>query len=237
MPFLAELAPGDPFPPTHAALDEPNGLLAVGGELSPETLLSAYRRGIFPWFEAPQPILWWTPEPRSVLLPDELHVSRSLRRTLRRAQLRLRVDGDFRAVMQACAEPRAGQSGTWIGPDMLRAYSVLHEEGYAHSVEVRNARDELVGGLYGVALGRAFFGESMFSRVSDASKVALVALVHCLRRGGGEIIDCQIRNSHLDTLGAREIARVDFEERLAQTVDRPMGSDTWVLPEECGALL
>jgi leucyl/phenylalanyl-tRNA--protein transferase len=237
LPFLAQLEPGDPFPPSSAALAEPGGLLAVGGALDVETLLRAYRRGIFPWYEAPQPILWWTPDPRSVLFPDELHVSRSLRRTLRRGQFRLSVDRDFTAVMEACAAPRAGQPGTWIGAGMLRAYRQLHEHGYAHSIEVRDEQGALAGGLYGVALGRAFFGESMFSRATDASKVALVALVNCLRRGGGEIIDCQVQNAHLDSIGARDIPRVDFEERLAQTVDRPMGADTWSLPEECGALL
>ena len=237
MPFLAQLEPGDPFPPTTAALAEPNGLLAVGGILDADTLLRAYRRGIFPWYEAPQPVLWWTPDPRSVLFPDELHVSRSLGRTLRRARFRLSVDRDFSAVMEACAAPRPGQSGTWIGAEMLHAYGELHALGYAHSIEVRGVDDALLGGLYGVALGGAFFGESMFSRETDASKVALVALVHCLRRGGGQIVDCQVQNPHLDSLGARDIPRLDFEERLAQTVGRPMGADTWALPEECGALL
>lgn len=234
---LTHLAPGDDFPPAAQALEEPNGLLAVGGALDNEMLLRAYRRGIFPWFEAPQPILWWTPDPRSVLLPEELHVSRSLRRTLRSNRFRLSADRHFDRTVRACAAPRSGQSGTWIGEEMWRAYCGLHEAGYAHSIEVFDLQENLVGGLYGVALGGAFFGESMFSSASDASKVALVALVHLLRARGAELIDCQVENPHLNSLGARNIKRVDFEQRLAQTVDKRISEDSWVLPRECRELL
>lgn len=237
MPVLVHLAAGDAFPPTSGALREPNGLLAVGGDLSVPTLLAAYRRGIFPWFEAPQPILWWTPDPRSVLLPDELHMSRSLRRTLRRGDFRLSTDRAFDQVVQACAAPRDGQDGTWIGLEMMLAYRSLHAAGHAHSIEVWTAHGKLVGGLYGVSIGGAFLGESMFSRASDASKVALAALVHRLRQNGGDLIDCQVENPHLNSLGARNIPRVDFEQRLAQTVNKPAGSADWSLPEDCGELL
>lgn len=235
--LLTQLEPGDAFPRTSLALKNPNGLLAVGGDLSSDTLLSAYRRGIFPWFEAPQPILWWSPDPRSVLVPKELHVSRSLRRTLRRGDFHLTVDQDFETVMQCCAAPRRDEAGTWIGDDMFRAYSELHRLGHAHSLEVRDRDGVLLGGLYGIAQGRAFFGESMFSRASDASKVALVALCRILLRGGGDLLDCQVENGHLNSLGARNISRLDFEQRLAQTVDKPADSLNWTLPGDCGDLL
>lgn len=236
MQRLTQLAEGADFPPTHLALDEPNGLLAVGGALTVPRLLSAYRRGIFPWYEAPQPVLWWTPNPRSVLFPDELHISRSLARTLRRNTFSLAVDQRFERVMRACAQPRRDGAGTWIDEDMVAAYGKLHELGCAHSVEVMGRDGRLVGGLYGVALGQVFFGESMFSRQSDASKVALVALVNILRRGGFRMIDCQVENPHLNSLGARCIDRLDFEQRLAQTVDSEVAGDIWHLPVDCGEL-
>lgn len=225
------------FPPTAQALRHPNGLLAAGGTLSTERLLSAYRRGIFPWYEAPQPILWWSPDPRAVLFPDELHISRSLRRTLRANAFTLAVDEQFTQVMRNCAAPRGTGVGTWIGDEMVAAYEHLHTLDVAHSVEVVDATGVLVGGLYGVALGRVFFGESMFSRVNDASKVALVALVDILRRGAFHMIDCQVENDHLKSLGARSIDRLDFEQRLAQTVDVATDADIWRLPASCGALL
>jgi leucyl/phenylalanyl-tRNA--protein transferase len=237
VPLLTFIEAGDPFPPTGQALREPNGLLACGGDLSPSTLLSAYRRGIFPWYDDPEPILWWSPDPRSVILPEQLHISRSLRRTLRRNLFRLSVNGDFTAVMRACAAPRQDQHGTWINPDMVEAYSTLNKLGWAHSIEVRDADGALLGGLYGVAMGRAFFGESMFSRVADASKVALVALAWSLRQRGGGIIDCQLENPHLNSLGARRLPRVDFEALLDQTVGDRVHNDAWRLPEHCGALL
>lgn len=237
MAGIVRLTPGQDFPPTALALDYPNGLLAAGGGLSPERLTAAYRRGIFPWYEAPQPVLWWTPDPRSVLFLDELHLSRSLRKTLRRNQLRLAVDRRFAAVTAACAAPRRDSDGTWIGEDMLQAYQALHRRGIAHSVEVLDQDDRLVGGLYGVALGRAFFGESMFSRVPSASRVALVALVHILRRGDFRLIDCQVESAHMNTMGARNISRLDFEAELAHTVDASVDPAIWDLPANCGDLL
>jgi leucyl/phenylalanyl-tRNA--protein transferase len=225
------------FPPSSEALDYPNGLLAVGGELDPPTLLAAYRRGIFPWYEEPQPVLWWTPDPRSVLFPDELHVSRSLRKTLRRGVFSLAVDQRFSRVMRQCAQLRGDGLGTWIDDEMVRAYSKLHSLGYGHSIEVLDGDGELVGGLYGVALGRVFFGESMFSRVTDASKVALVALVDILKRGQFHMIDCQVESDHLNSMGARNISRLDFEERLAQTTTMETAQDIWQLPTSCGELV
>jgi leucyl/phenylalanyl-tRNA--protein transferase len=236
MALIQSLQPTEDFPPTSEALDYPNGLLAVGGDLTPERLLSAYGRGIFPWFEAPQPVLWWTPDPRSVLFPDDLHISRSLRKTLRRDAFELTVDRQFNRVIRACAEAREAGPGTWIDDAMIDAYTTLHRMGYAHSVEV--AEDgELVGGLYGVAIGSAFFGESMFSRRTDASKVALVALVHLLKSAGFKLIDCQVESAHLNTLGASNISRLDFEHWLAQTRNEEPTGNVWVLPARCGALL
>ena len=225
------------FPPSAEALEYPNGLLAVGGELDTPTLLAAYRRGIFPWYEEPQPVLWWTPDPRSVLFPGELHVSRSLRKTLRRDALRLDVDRRFPQVMRNCAQLRGDGLGTWIDETMINAYSTLQSQGYAHSIEVLDNSGALVGGLYGVALGRVFFGESMFSRVTDASKVALVALIDILRRGQFHMIDCQMESEHLNSLGARNISRLDFERRLDQTIGMETNADIWQLPASCGALL
>ena len=200
------------FPPIENALANPNGLLAIGGELSPERLLHGYSQGIFPWFSEGDPILWWSPDPRMVLFPDELKISKSLQKRLKHAEVR--VDGDFRAVIQACAEaPRAGQNGTWILPEMVEAYCELHRLGHAHSVEVWQG-SELVGGLYGVALGKMFFGESMFHRATDASKIALV---HLVKQGYG-MIDCQMHTPHLASLGAREITRQEFADKLRELV-------------------
>ena len=224
------------FPPTNDAMDSPNGLLAAGGGLSVERLLDAYRRGIFPWYEAPQPVLWWTPNPRSVLFPDNLHISRSLRKALRANTFHLSVDTQFVAVMRKCAEARRDGVGTWIDEDMVAAYGELHALGFAHSVEVTDASGILVGGLYGVALGRVFFGESMFSRIADASKVALVALVDIAKRGHLHMIDCQVENEHLKSLGASNLNRLDFEQRLAQNVDVAPDRDIWHLPATCGDL-
>lgn len=234
---IAHLRPGDHFPPTGEALDYPNGLLAVGGGLGIERLLDAYSRGIFPWYDEPQPVLWWTPDPRSVLFPSELHISRSLRKTLRKNQFRLSVNQHFERVMCECAQLRGDGLGTWIGDDMLRAYSELHRLGHARSVEVLDEEGDLVGGLYGVSLGRAFFGESMFSRVTDASKVAMVALVDILERGDYALIDCQVETEHLNSLGARNISRLDFERRLAHTVYIEPSPGAWQLPDRCGELL
>lgn len=211
------LGSADPFPKVERALQEPNGLLAAGADLSLPRLLEAYRNGIFPWFGRDQPILWWSPDPRMVLLPAELKISRSLARTLRNARFEVRADTAFDAVIEGCRQPRRGESGTWIGGGMAEAYGALHRAGFAHSVETWLG-GELVGGLYGVALGRAFFGESMFTRVSDASKVALVALARQLQLWGFGMIDCQMNTAHLASFGAREIPRAEFTRRLLELV-------------------
>lgn len=213
------------FPPTSAALTEPNGLLAVGGDLSAERLVAAYRRGIFPWFEPGQPILWWTPDPRTVLYPGALHISRSLRRRLRSECFTVSCDSCFDRVVRACAAPRADQAGTWIGPEMMTAYGQLHRAGCAHSIEVWSG-SELVGGLYGVRLDAVFFGESMFSRSTDASKVAMVALVWLARRGGIGLIDCQVESAHLSSLGAVSIPRSRFEKHLSEAINIDMAELT-----------
>jgi len=208
---------GDPFPEVERALAEPNGLLAAGADLSLPRLLEAYRNGIFPWFSHDQPILWWSPDPRMVLFPAELKISRSLARTLRSTRFEVRADTAFDAVIEGCRQPRRGESGTWITEEMAEAYGTLHRAGFAHSVETW-LDGKLVGGLYGVALGRAFFGESMFARVSDASKVALVALARQLQHWGFGVIDCQMNTAHLASLGAREIPRAEFTRRLRELV-------------------
>lgn len=208
---------GDPFPEVERALAEPNGLLAAGADLSLPRLLEAYRNGIFPWFGHDQPILWWSPDPRMVLFPAELKVSRSLARTLRNARFEVRADTAFDAVIEGCRQPRRGESGTWITEEMTAAYGTMHRAGFAHSVETW-LDDKLVGGLYGVALGRAFFGESMFARVSDASKVALVALARQLQHWEFGLIDCQMNTAHLASMGAREIPRAEFTRRLRELV-------------------
>jgi leucyl/phenylalanyl-tRNA--protein transferase len=222
------LGADDPFPPLSRAAREPNGLLAAGADLSSARLVEAYGQGIFPWFSEGQPILWWSPDPRMVLFPGALKVSRSLGRTLRKEPFELRADSAFGRVMEACAAPRAGQDGTWITDAMREAYGELHRQGIAHSVEAW--RDgELVGGLYGIALGRAFFGESMFSRVPDASKVALVALARSLEAWGFGMIDCQMKTAHLASLGAHEIPRAEFARRLQELVHYPPAPAPWHL--------
>ncbi len=210
------------FPPPADALTEPNGLLAAGGDLEPERLLAAYRRGIFPWYDEGQPILWWSPNPRAVLWPDALHVSRSLRRSLRNGRFEFRVDSAFDNVVAACAAPRSYTDGTWITPDMAAAYGRLHHLGWAHSFEAWRD-DTLVGGLYGVALGRVFFGESMFTRVPDASKVALVHGVEFLRARQFALIDCQVASAHTISLGATNIGRPEFLRLVAQHCE-PLGT-------------
>jgi leucyl/phenylalanyl-tRNA---protein transferase len=216
----------EPFPPVTKALRSPNGLLCAGGDLGPERLLEAYRHGIFPWFSEGDPILWWSPDPRMVLYPGELKVSRSLRRTIAHGTYETRMDTAFRAVIEACAAPRDGHAGTWIVPEMVAAYTRLHELGHAHSVE--SWRDgELAGGLYGVALGKVFFGESMFTRAPDASKVALAALVERLRGHGYRVIDCQQATAHLASLGAREIPRKAFAQLLQESIQYPPTGSRW----------
>ena len=221
------LGPRTPFPPLDAALDEPNGLLAASPDLTAARLVEAYRRGIFPWYGDDQPVLWWSPDPRMVLFTDELRVTRSLRKAVRQKRFEIRADSAFRAVMEACAAtPRPGQSGTWITPAIVDAYCELHAAGFAHSVETwRNGR--VVGGLYGVALGRMFFGESMFAQESDGSKVALVHLVGLLRAKGFPMIDCQQETAHLASFGARPIARAAFAEHLAGLVHCAAPEGAW----------
>ena len=199
-------------------MTEPNGLLAMGGDLTAERLLDAYRHGIFPWFNPGEPILWRSPDPRMVLFPDEIRMTRSLAKRLRKGDFEIRVDTAFSEVMQACAAPRPGAGGTWISDDMVVAYARLHQKGYAHSVEVWH-QDALVGGLYGVAIGRMFYGESMFSRMPDASKVALVRLCQQLQRWGFGMIDCQMETPHLVSMGARPIVRGAFCTKLAALID------------------
>lgn len=216
--MLAWLRPDAPFPPLSAALADPNGLLAAGGDLSPERLIAAYRRGIFPWFSSGQPILWWSPDPRMVLYVDEFRTSHSLAKRVRRQQFKVRIDTAFREVIDSCASvPRDGQPGTWITPEMIDAYCELNRRGIAHSVECwRNG--QLCGGLYGMALGRVFFGESMFARETDASKVALVHLVQMLRRQGVPLVDCQQETAHLGSFGARPISRATFAGHLTELI-------------------
>jgi leucyl/phenylalanyl-tRNA--protein transferase len=227
MPAPYWLDPNDTlFPDVELALRDPDGLLAVGGDLSVERLLAGYQRGIFPWYSPGQPILWWSPDPRSILLPGSLKISRSLRKTLRKRCFEITLDHDFKAVIEACAEPRPEQQGTWIVTEMQAAYLDLHKAGYAHSVEAWQD-GKLVGGLYGVAIGRVFFGESMFARVSDASKVAFAHLTHCLRIWGFQLIDCQVQTRHLDSLGANRVTRHEFTKMLSHYCPQPGHVGNW----------
>lgn len=212
------------FPPLAKALREPNGLLAAGGDLSPERLVAAYRHGCFPWYQDGQPLLWWSPDPRTVLFPEELHVSRSLAKCLRQGHFQVSFDQDFAAVIQACSEPRSYADGTWITLDMQAAYLELHRLGHAHSVEVWQD-EKLVGGLYGLAMGRLFFGESMFSRADNASKIGFVSLVRRLQEWGFVLIDCQMPTRHLQSLGARSISRAAFSDALNAHLDQPSRAD------------
>jgi len=225
--MITWLSADTPFPPVENALLEPNGLLAAGGDLSAPRLLAAYRSGIFPWYSEGQPILWWSPDPRMILHVEEFAIPRSLRKRVRQARFDLRSDTAFRAVVKLCATtPRPGQYGTWITPQMIEAYDELHRRGYAHSIEAWRG-SELVGGLYGLALGAVFFGESMFSHESDASKVSLVALVGLLRQLGIEMIDCQQETAHLAKFGARPIPRVRFAARLSSLINSPAKHPSW----------
>ena len=213
------------FPPIEEAEDD--GLLAVGGDLTKERLLGAYRRGIFPWYEVGQPILWWSPDPRLVLFPDELKISRSLRKVLRKEQFEIRFDTAFQEVIKSCADVRTNQGeGTWIIPEMQQAYTELHQEGFAHSVESW-LDGKLVGGLYGISMGQCFFGESMFSTTNDSSKVALVALADFSQRVGIKLIDCQMTTPHLLSLGAREIKRAVFLKLLKKHLETPSIKGLW----------
>ena len=216
------------FPAVAQALDEPNGLLAFGGDLRPERILAAYRRGIFPWYQDDQPILWWSPNPRAVLFPHAVHISRSMRRVLNRKLFDVRMDTDFAGVMRGCAELTDIRTGTWITAAMQRAYGELHRMGYAHCIEVWQ-NEHLVGGLYGIALGAVFYGESMFSRVENASKVALIRLCQQLQRWGFAVIDCQVSNDHLRSMGSCPIDRSEFLTLLDRHVDRSVavGNGAW----------
>jgi leucyl/phenylalanyl-tRNA--protein transferase len=225
---LAWLERGDPFPSVERALKNPNGLLAAGADLSLERLLEAYRRGIFPWYSSGQPPLWWSPDPRMVLECEALKVSRSLSKSIRNKGFEVRIDTAFPEVLRGCSAPRREEAGTWLGPDMRAAYARLHGAGYAHSFETWRG-GELVGGLYGVALGRMFYGESMFSRATDASKVALVKLVQMLRSRGFPLIDCQVHTPLLESLGAREIPRREFLRALASLVNYPEPPMKWTV--------
>lgn len=214
------------FPPVDDALREPDGLLAAGGDLSTARILAAYRQAIFPWYDNGQPLLWWSPDPRCVFRPGDLHVSRRLRRDLLRSRCELRINSAFAEVIEACAGPRRHGQGTWITNDMRAAYVRLHAEGWAHSVEVWED-DELVGGLYGLAIGRVLFGESMFSRQSNASKMALLLVDRLLSSGVLGILDCQVQSSHLLSLGAITIPRAEFVERINALCDPPEPFAGW----------
>ncbi|MDP3497894.1 MAG: leucyl/phenylalanyl-tRNA--protein transferase [Candidatus Nitrotoga sp.] len=222
---------GAPFPPVEQALLKPNGLLAAGGSLSANRLLDAYQQGIFPWFNTGEPILWWSPNPRMVLIPEEFNISRSLRKTLRDKNYEVRTDSAFEQVMRACAAPRREQVGTWIHDDVIEAYIELHQMGVAHSVETW-VNGNLVGGLYGISIGRMFYGESMFSHATDASKIALAHLTAQLQRWGYGMIDCQMSTPHLASLGARGISRAEFMLRLKELIHYPDTPLKWQFDHE-----
>ncbi len=227
--WLTSADPPDSFPPIDAALIEPEGLLAAGGDLSSERLVQAYRRGIFPWYEDGQPILWWSPDPRCVLFPAEFHLARRLQRDMEKSSASITINQSFEEVVVACAAPRPSQQGTWITDEMIEAYGALHRQGWAHSLEVRD-RGELIGGIYGIAIGRVFFGESMFSAGANGSKFALFALSRLLDDAGFALIDCQVVSAHLLTLGAKTIARSEFANVLAESCDPPSPYSDW--PDE-----
>lgn len=224
--MLKWLERDDPFPPVETALKNPSGLLCAGADLSAGRLLAAYRGGIFPWYSGDEPILWWSPDPRMVLFCDELKVSRSLAKNIRNKGFEIRIDSAFPKVIKACSEPRNGEAGTWLSREMQTAYVALHRAGHAHSFETWQDGG-LVGGLYGVSIGRMFYGESMFSRATDASKVALVALVETLRGRGFPMIDCQQRTPLLASLGGREIPRRQFLRRVITLVNYPEPPEKW----------
>lgn len=234
VPFWLEPKPVT-FPPSNLALTDPDGLLAVGGDLTTEWLLMAYSKGIFPWYNPGEPILWWTPNPRSVLFIDQLKIKRSLRQTinkqLKSEDFSITFDTNFQGVIKACSQvPRPGQEGTWITDDMMRAYMALHHAGHAHSVEVWKA-GKLVGGLYGVAIGKMFFGESMFASMTDASKMALVALSLQLKEWGFKVIDTQVETAHLNSLGAQNIDREEFEAIVSQQTQQTFPPKQWQLDD------
>ena len=224
IPFLDDT--DNDFPSTALALDEPNGLLCAGGDLHWQRLLQAYSKGIFPWFSDDQPILWWSPSPRCIIEPGDLHISKSMKKVLRKSDFSFSFDLAFADVIKHCAGTREYSEGTWITDDMRQAYCILHERGFAHSLEVWQEQ-QLVGGLYGVAIGRAFFGESMFSKVSNASKAAFIQLNQQLFAAGFELIDCQVESEHLLSLGAKNINREQFEKKLTAAIHKPCDQSPW----------
>ena len=217
---------GHTFPPISEALTDPDGLLAAGGELNIKRLLDAYRQGIFPWFDDTQPILWWSPNPRTVLYPGHAHISRSLKKTLNRNLFTITFDQAFSEVITECSAPRGSDRGTWLTPEMIDAYINLHKNNHAHSIECWQ-NNELVGGLYGVSVGRVFFGESMFSRVTDASKVCLVKLSEHLKEWDYDLIDCQVESDHLTRMGAEQITREKFANHLLQSCPKTPARQAW----------
>jgi leucyl/phenylalanyl-tRNA--protein transferase len=231
MSLIPWLDSSNQFPDIHLALDEPNGLLAAGGDLSPERLLNAYKHGIFPWFDDKQPILWWSPSPRCVLIPKDIHISKSLAKFIRKMDFRISFDEAFEQVIAACAAPRSYSNGTWITEDMQAAYTTLHQTGYAHSLEVWD-KQQLIGGLYGINIGKLFFGESMFSRAPNASKVAFVALARQCEAWGFPLIDCQIPNPHLSSLGATEINREAFQQVLHCYAAKEQSLEKWTFDKK-----
>lgn len=227
--FLEPGAHDEPFPPPEMAWDEPNGLIAIGGDLSVPRLINAYRSGVFPWFNPGEPIYWWNPDPRAVLLPEMVSFSRSLRKTIRNKGYQVVFDRNFKQVIAACAAPRSYSSGTWISPEMQQAYCRLHDAGVAHSVEVYNKDDVLVGGLYGISSGGVFCGESMFSTEPNTSKIAFIALAWYAQHVGYTLIDCQLENSHLLSLGSTSISRKDYMTVL-RSAPAPEHAD-WVFDQ------
>jgi len=227
LPILDPINPDQKFPDIETALSEPDGLLAAGGCLSSQRLINAYKQGIFPWYSPGEPILWWSPNPRLVLFPEKLKASRSLQKTIRKKMFSISYDQNFAQVMQYCAAPRADEMGTWITEEMYQAYTTLHQQGLAHSFEAW-FDGELVGGLYGIAIGQVFFGESMFHRKTNASKVAFYHLVTQLSSWGYQLIDCQIHTNHLISLGAEEINRMDFSSLLKQYCSIEPDDKSWV---------
>ena len=217
---------GDSFPPVNEALTDPDGLLAVGGQLTVDRLLEAYKNGIFPWYSNNQPILWWSPNPRTILYPGQIHISRSLKKTINRKNFTITCDQAFEQVIKACSMPRSDDNGTWLMPEMIDAYIKLHHHNYAHSVECWQD-DNLVGGLYGIAIGRVFFGESMFSRISDASKICLVKLSAYLQEWNYDLIDCQVQSDHLLRMGAVQITREKFMSDLEHSCSMAPSRQSW----------
>ena len=212
--WIADNILAEEFPDVSHALTEPDGLLAIGGVLNPSLLLDAYRKGIFPWYSEGQPVMWWSPDPRCVLFPDEIKISRSLKKSLRNNDYIVTFDRAFSDVVKSCAEPRLASPGTWITQSVIKNYQLLHESGHAHSVECWHG-ETLVGGLYGIAIGKIFFGESMFSHMANTSKICLAHLVHLVKKMEYDLIDCQVTSEHLKSLGAKPIPRNDFSDILA----------------------